>query len=205
MKRFYQKNKIELGIDEAGRGCLFGPICVGSVILGDIELNPPPCEIKDSKKCSPTKRKLLRDYIETNSVAFNVQFIWENDIDSLNVLQATCKGMHQCVDEIQKQMNIDTILVDGNYFPAYLDKDCEWIDHICVPNGDNTYLNIAAASILAKEYRDEYILNLVKENPILERYAIQKNKGYGTAIHMKAIEKYGITEWHRKSFKPCSK
>ena len=203
MKQFYQTNKIELGIDEAGRGCLFGPICIGSVILGDIKLNPPPYEIKDSKKCSPSKRKQLREYIENNSIAFNVQFISENDIDSMNVLQATMKGMHQCIDEILKQIQIDTILVDGNYFTPYLTNDCEWIDHICITNGDNTYLNIAAASILAKEYRDEYILNLVKENPILEKYTIQNNKGYGTSDHMKAIQNYGITQWHRKSFKPC--
>ena len=77
MKQFYQTNKIELGIDEAGRGCLFGPICIGSVILGDIKLNPPPYEIKDSKKCSSSKRKQLREYIENNSIAFNIQFIWE--------------------------------------------------------------------------------------------------------------------------------
>ncbi len=201
LQKFYEENKIEVGLDEAGRGCLLGPVCVGSVILGDIEANPPPCEIKDSKKCSPKNRKILREYIENNSIAYNVQFISEKDIDQLNILHATIKGMHLCVDEITKQINIDTILVDGNYFPIYMDRDCEPIDHVCVPKGDNIYLNIAAASILAKEYRDEYIINLVQHNPQLENYAIQKNKGYGTKAHMDAIKKYGLTEWHRKSFK----
>jgi len=201
LKQFYEKNKIELGLDEAGRGCLFGPVCIGSVILGDIELNPPPYPIRDSKKCSPKIRKILKEYIEQNAIAYNVQFIDEKTIDKLNILQATVRGMHQCVDEILKQVSIDTILVDGNYFPFYFDKDCELIDHVCIPKGDNTYLNIAAASILAKEYHDEYILNLITENPELEKYNLHKNKGYGTKEHLNAIQEYGLTQWHRKSFK----
>ena len=201
LKQFYDKNKIELGIDEAGRGCLFGPVCIGSVILGDIETNPPPYPIRDSKKCSPKITKILKYYIENNAIAYNVQFIDEKTIDKLNILQATVRGMHQCVDEILKQVSIDTILVDGNYFPFYFDKECEPIDHVCIPKGDNTYLNIAAASILAKEYHDEYILNLVKENPELEKYNLHKNKGYGTKEHLNAIQEYGLTQWHRKSFK----
>ena len=201
LKQFHEENKIELGIDEAGRGCLLGPVCIASVILGDIHTFPPPCEIKDSKKCTPKNRKALKDYIETTSIAYHVQFIWENDIDDLNILQATMKGMHLCVDEITKQIEIDTILVDGNYFPIYMDNNFEPIPHLCIPKGDDLYMNIAAASILAKEYRDNYILQLVKENPHLENYAIQKNKGYGTKAHMNAIQKHGLTQWHRKSFK----
>tara|TARA_B100000214_G_scaffold362240_1_gene326478 strand:- start:306 stop:917 length:612 start_codon:yes stop_codon:yes gene_type:complete len=201
LKQFYEKDKIELGIDEAGRGCLFGPVCIGSVILGDIESNPPPYPIRDSKKCSPKIRKILKDYIEQNAIAYNVQFIDEKTIDKLNILQATVRGMHQCVDEVIKQISIDTILVDGNYFPMYFDEDLEPIAHMCIPKGDNTYLNIAAASILAKEYHDEYILNLVKENPELEKYNLHKNKGYGTKDHLNAIKEFGLTQWHRKSFK----
>jgi len=203
LKQFYEKDTIELGIDEAGRGCLIGPVCVGSVILGDIISNPPPFEIKDSKKCSPKKRKILKDYIETNSIAYHVQLIHESDIDKLNILQATMKGMHLCIDEILKEITIDRILVDGNYFPYYTDKDLNVIDHVCIQGGDNKYLNIAAASILAKEYHDEYMINLVKDNPILENYDILNNKGYGTKSHIEAIKEFGSTKWHRKSFKCC--
>jgi ribonuclease HII len=200
MKSFYIENDIELGIDEAGRGCLLGPLCVGSVIMGNIEDNPPPYEIKDSKKCSPKIRKVLREYIENNAIAYNVQLVWEKEIDEVNVLQATMNGMHKCVDEITKEMTIDRILVDGTQFPVYLDSDFEPIEHICVPQGDNIYTNIAAASILAKEYHDEYIVNLVKENPILESYDLLNNKGYGTKKHIDCIKKIGISEWHRNSF-----
>jgi ribonuclease HII len=200
MKKFYQENDIELGIDEAGRGCLLGPLCVGAVIMGDTGSEDPPYQIKDSKKCSPKIRKILREYIENNAIAYNVQFIWEKEIDEVNVLQATMNGMHKCIDEITKEITIDRILVDGTYFNPYLDSDFEPIEHICIPQGDNIYTNIAAASILAKEYHDEYIVNLVKENPQLEEYDLLNNKGYGTQKHIDCIKKIGISEWHRKSF-----
>ena len=201
MKQFYQQNKIEIGLDEAGRGALIGPVCVGAVILGDIINNPPPYTIKDSKKCSPKKRKILREYIENNSIAYSVQFISEKTIDKINVLQATMLGMHKCIDEITKQIDIDTILVDGNYFNIYTNENFEPINHVCVPKGDNTYMNIAAASILAKEYHDEYIENLVKNNPILNNYDLLNNKGYGTKHHINTIKDWGLTEWHRRSVK----
>jgi ribonuclease HII len=200
MKSFYIENNIELGIDEAGRGCLLGPVCVGSVIMGDIKDNLPPYEIKDSKKCSPKIRKILREYIQDNAIAFNVQFIHEKEIDELNILQATMKGMHKCIDEITKQISIDRILVDGTYFNTYLDSEMESIEHVCVPQGDNHYLNIAAASILAKEYHDEYILQLVEKNPILKSYDIHNNKGYGTKKHLDSIKSNGLTQFHRKYF-----
>jgi len=200
MKRFYLENDIELGTDEAGRGCLLGPLCVGAVIMGNIEDNPPPYEIKDSKKCSPKIRKVLREYIENNAIAYNVQFAWEKEIDEVNVLQATMNGMHKCIDEITKEITIDRILVDGTQFNTYLDSEFEPIEHICVPQGDNIYTNIAAASILAKEYHDEYIVNLVKENPQLEEYDLLNNKGYGTKKHIDSIKLNGISDKHRKSF-----
>jgi len=201
MNQYYQENKIEIGIDEAGRGCLIGPVCVSGVILGDIDSNPPPYKIRDSKKCSPQIRKILRDYIETNSIAFSVKFIDEKTIDNINILKATMKGMHLCVDEICNQIKIDTILVDGNYFEPYLDENFEPIDHVCIPKGDDKYLNIAAASILAKEYHDEYIEKLVNDNPELNNYKLLNNKGYGTKDHINAIKEYDLTKWHRKSFK----
>ena len=201
MKNFYQQDSIEIGIDEAGRGCLIGPVCVSGVIMGDIESNPPPYQIRDSKKCSPKIRNILRDYIENNSIAYSVQLINTEEIDKLNILNATLKGMTQCVDEIRKQINIDRILVDGNQFNIYMTEDFEPIEHICIPKGDDKYINIAAASILAKEYHDDYIKNLVNENSQLQNYNLLKNKGYGTKDHMNAIKEYGSTKWHRKSFK----
>jgi len=204
MKNYYKSQNLEVGLDEAGRGCLLGPVVVGAVIMNDIRDNPPPCEIKDSKKCSEKNRKLLRKYIEENSIAYNVQFIYEKDIDKHNILQSTMIGMHHCLDDITSVINIDTILVDGNYFEKYNDKNTfEFIPHVCIPGGDNEYINIAAASILAKEYRDEYILKLCEDNSILKNYDIDKNKGYGTKTHMEALKDFGPTKWHRKSFKPC--
>ena len=201
MNKFYQENKIELGIDEAGRGCLIGPVCIAGVILTNIEDNPPPYKIRDSKKCTPKIRKILREYIENNSIAFSVQLINEKIIDDINILKATMKGMHLCIDDILKQINIDTILIDGNHFDPYLDQNFEPINHICIPKGDDKYLNIAAASILAKEYHDEYIHKLVNENPQLNNYKLLNNKGYGTKDHKNAIKEYGLTQWHRKSYK----
>ena len=202
LKQFYEKDKIEIGIDEAGRGCLLGPVCVAAVILPSLEDNPPPFEIKDSKKVTERRRKILREYIEENALAYSIQLISESEIDKINILQATVKGMHLCVTDILKQMEIDTILVDGNYFKIYNHPETgEPINHVCVKGGDNEYLNIAAASILAKDFRDEYMINLVKENECLEKYGITKNKGYGTKVHMEAIKENGLTEWHRKSFK----
>ena len=113
--------------------------------------------------------------------------------------------MHKCLDDISTRQSFDTILVDGNHFETYYSsqKD-EFIPHHCIIKGDNTYKSIAAASVLAKTYRDQYIIQLVKEHPELEKYDIINNKGYGTKKHMEAIKKYGITQWHRKTFKPCS-
>jgi len=204
MKQFYEHDKLEVGLDEAGRGCLLGPVVVGAVIMNDIRDTPPPHEIKDSKKCSPKIRNELRKYIESNSIAYNVQFVHENEIDKHNILQSTMIGMHRCLDNITSVINVDTILVDGTYFEKYKNNNSfEFLSHICIPGGDNKYLNIAAASILAKEYHDEYIINLCKENVILKNYDIDNNKGYGTKSHMEALKDFGPTKWHRKSFKPC--
>jgi len=205
MKQFYEKNKIEVGLDEAGRGCLFGPVCVGAVIWLDEDpiKDDKNYEIKDSKKVSEKKRTLLKDYIKDNSIAYNIQLIHHDDIDKYNILQATLRGMRLCLDNITDIINIDTILVDGNHFDFYSDKNDNYIDHVCVIDGDNIYKSIAAASILAKTYRDEWIYKLVDENPELEKYDLKNNKGYGTKRHLDAIKEYGITKWHRKSFGIC--
>ena len=202
MDQYYEKDKLELGIDEAGRGCLFGPVSVAGVIWLDEEPDPS-IEIKDSKKLSLKKRLLAYDYILENSIANNSVLIHNEDIDKDNILKSTLKGMHKCVDNILDYISIDTILVDGNQFKLYMDKNGECVNHQCVINGDNIYKSIAAASILAKTARDNYIIDLVKANPELEKYDIRNNKGYGTKKHLDAIREYGITKWHRKTFGIC--
>ena len=204
MQQYYEKNKLEIGLDEAGRGSLLGPVFTSGVILNDIGVLPPPYPIKDSKKCSAKVRRELRKYIEQNSIAYCVEMIDCDRIDKVNILNATMEGMEKCVDNITSVINVDRLLVDGNYFPTYMDKSTfTHIPHVCIPRGDDKYLNIAAASILAKEYRDDYILKLCDLNGILNNYDIKNNKGYGTKSHMEALKEFGPTEFHRKSFKPC--
>ena len=204
LKQFYEKNKLEVGLDEAGRGCLLGPVCIAGVIWLD-EDPDDKIILKDSKKCSRKYREECYDYILDNCISYNIQLIDNDEIDKKNILQCSIDGMHLCLDEISKNINFDTILVDGNHFKCYYSKELdEYIYHRCVIKGDDTYKSIAAASILAKTYRDNYIEKLVRENPELEKYDIFNNKGYGTKKHLDAIEKYGITKWHRKTFKPCN-
>jgi len=202
MEQYFEKDKLELGIDEAGRGCLFGPVSVAGVIWLNEEPNPS-IEIKDSKKLPLKKRLLAYDYILENSIANSSVLIHHDDIDKDNILKSTLKGMHKCVDNILDYISIDTILVDGNQFKLYMDANGECVDHQCVINGDNIYKSIAAASILAKVNRDNYILNLCEEYPELKKYDIHNNKGYGTKKHLDAIKEYGITKWHRKTFGIC--
>lgn len=204
MEQYYENNKLEIGLDEAGRGCLLGPVFTAGVIMNDIKSNPPPYEIKDSKKCSAKIRSVLRKYIEENSISYCVEMIDTDRIDKVNILNSTMEGMEKCIDNITAVINVDRLLVDGNYFPPYMNKhNLEYIPHVCVKGGDDKYLNIAAASILAKEYHDEYIIQLCKTYPELENYDIKNNKGYGTKSHMEGLKEFGTTNFHRKSFKPC--
>ena len=207
LEQFYEKDKIEVGIDEAGRGCLFGPVCVASVIW----LNEDPIDgtvdknynIIDSKKCSQKKKNILKDYIKENCIGYSIELLDNEYIDKHNILESTLNCMHKCLDNITNKHNIDTILVDGNHFNIYEDKNDKMISYMCVIDGDNKYKSIAASSILAKTYRDEYIKKLVEDNPELKSYDIHNNKGYGTKKHIEAIKKYGITKWHRKTFGIC--
>jgi len=203
LEPFMTEGKVEVGLDEAGRGCLMGPVCVAGVILDPNCTESPKYPLKDSKKCSPKIREYLCGYIERNALAYSVQFVKEGEIDAINILQATMKGMHRCLEEIEGKTAFDTILVDGTYFPYYTDKNFEVVDHVCVKGGDDTYQSIAAASILAKVYRDRYIVKLVSEETCLEAYDIANNKGYGTKKHMEALRELGPTKYHRLSFKPC--
>ena len=170
LKPFHTKDKIEIGIDEAGRGCLMGPVCVAAVVLNpDCEVSPPYV-IKDSKKCSEKKKNALREYIETHAIAYSVKMISVQEIDSLNILQATMKGMHQCIDDIRKTLEPDSLLVDGTYFNYYMTEDmeaCHYVYRVAMISS-----SIAAASILGK-HRDEY---MKQENPILQEH---EDTGYG--------------------------
>ena len=203
LKKYHTENILEVGIDEAGRGCLFGPVCIGAVILKDSD-DPLMNEIKDSKKLSEKKKNILYDFIKNNSIAYSVQFLNHEEIDKYNILQTTLNGMHKCLDEIDEKVNIENILVDGNHFPPYFSiKQDKFLKHNCIINGDNEYLNIAAASILAKVSRDNYIKDLCEKNEIYNKYNLAKNKGYGTKQHLDAIKEFGITDLHRKTFAPC--
>lgn len=175
------------GIDEVGRGVLAGPVVTAAVILPkdfDNEL------IKDSKKLSEKKRKQAYDIIIESAIDYSVDFVGPDFVDDMNILEATMFGMHKSLSNLKTIP--EHILVDGNYFNGYKD-----IDHTCVIKGDNTYYSIAAASILAKVTRDEYMKDLHKEYP---KYNWKSNKGYGSKEHITKIQSEGITPHHRKSF-----
>ena len=210
LKQYDCESDVEVGLDEAGRGCLFGPVCVAGVIW--VKEDPEhiyrkkQIEVKDSKKCSENYRNECYGYIVDNSIDYSIHLLDNDIIDEKNILQCSIEGMHMCLDSISKKNKINNILVDGNHFNTYYSSSLDdFISHKCVIKGDGIYKSIAAASILAKTYRDNYIIRLCDENPILEKYGIRKNKGYGTKQHMDAIHEHGITKWHRKSFSPCNK
>jgi ribonuclease HII len=198
LKRYHTINKLEVGVDEVARGCLVGRVYAAAVIwnpkLEFFEIKIP--DIKDSKKLNKKKRKELRTFIEKYAIEYSIGWVDEKEIDEINIRNATYKAMHIALDKLKNKP--DLILVDGNYFPKYKDIDFE-----CIIKGDNQYLSIAAASILAKTYRDEYIDELIEQNPELEKYNWSKNSGYSTKDHINSIKKYGITDYHRKTFGIC--
>ena len=183
----FSKFKYEAGIDEAGRGSLAGPVTAAAVILGKDLINK---DLNDSKKLSPKKRLELKKYIEKNALAYSVAFVNSSHIDKNNILNSTFKAMHMSLEGLD--IKPDFILVDGNLFKPYRN-----LKHKCIIKGDQQYQNIAAASILAKTYRDEYMSNLHIKFP---EYDWIKNKGYGTKYHIDMIKKFGRTKYHRKSF-----
>ena len=203
MELSYSNDKtiLEAGIDEAGRGCLSGRVYVGAVILPYEIHDEKYKEIKDSKKLSKKKRKELKEYIENIAIAFNVSYSEPSEIDRQNILQATLNTMHEAVDGLSKQP--DLLLVDGNRWNIYTTKDGDVIPHQLIKGGDNLYYSIAAASILAKVYHDEYVENLCKETPDYLKYDWLNNMCYGTKKHIEAIKIYGITKHHRKTFGIC--
>jgi len=184
----YIKTGMEAGTDEAGRGCLAGPVTAAAVILPKRFKN---ALLNDSKIVTSSNRKILKKIIEKEALGYSVRFIDNGKIDEINILNASILAMHHCIDDLK---TIPAhILVDGNRFKAY-----KSIPHLCIVQGDGKYMNIAAASILAKTYRDAYMEMIHLEFPM---YNWKQNKGYGTAEHRAAIIKYGITKYHRLSFK----
>ena len=186
MKKF-SKFKHEAGVDEAGRGSLAGPVTAAAVILGK---NFKGKNLDDSKKLSQSKRLELKKFIEKNALAYSVAFVSTYQIDKNNILNSTFEAMHKSIEGLS--IEPDFILVDGNLFKPYRD-----LKYKCIIKGDQKYQNIAAASILAKTYRDEYMSNLHIKFP---EYNWIQNKGYGTKFHIDMITKLGRTKYHRKSF-----
>ena len=211
LNKFYNENSdfLEIGIDEAGRGPLFGRVYTGAVILPK-DVNFEFDKMKDSKKFSSIKKiNEVADYIKGNALAWNVSYNDENVIDNINIRQSVLNSMHNSIKNIISDNNEYLLLVDGNDFKPYMrfkENDNEYlpVNHKCIEGGDNKYCAIAAASILAKTERDKYINELCEENPeLIDRYGIDKNKGYGTKKHLDGIKNYGITKWHRKTYGIC--
>lgn len=178
----------EVGTDEAGRGCLAGPVTAAALILPKNFKNGI---LNDSKLLSESKRTALRPLIENKAIGFGVAHVYPEEIDKINILNASILAMHKAIDKLKIEPKF--IIVDGNRFKVYRNIDFE-----CIVKGDSKYMSIAAASVLAKTYRDDYMERLHEEFPM---YNWKKNKGYPTKEHREAIRKYGITKYHRKSFR----
>lgn len=213
LKKYYSDDitTLEIGIDEAGRGPMFGRVYTGAVILPK-DNSFDHYLMKDSKRFHSKKKiQEAAEYIKKNAVAWSVGYSDENIIDKINIRVATHQAMHKAVRDIIGTNENNTryhLLVDGNDFTPFMsfDDDIGLVQtpHICIEGGDNKYTAIAAASILAKVERDAYIVELCREDPTLdERYGLLSNNGYGTKIHMDGIKTYGISKYHRKTFGIC--
>ena len=187
LRSYMYHNLIEAGCDEAGRGCLAGPVVAAAVILPKNFKHPV---LNDSKKLTPKQRLELRDEIMESAVAWSVSFVDNEEIDIMNILRASVKAMHKAIDGLQKVPQF--LLIDGNRFYPY-----KSINHSTIIRGDSIYFSIAAASVLAKTHRDEYMDKIHNEFP---EYGWNRNKGYATLYHRAAILKNGITPYHRRSF-----
>tara|TARA_B100000900_G_scaffold89062_1_gene72492 strand:+ start:490 stop:1089 length:600 start_codon:yes stop_codon:yes gene_type:complete len=188
LKYNYSEHDLECGLDEAGRGCLAGPVTAAAVILKPGFKNSL---IDDSKKLSFKTREELSKIIISNSLAYSIKNIYPEKIDEINILNASILAMHKCIDNLKLKPNF--LIIDGNRFHNY-----KKIPHKTIVKGDAKYMSIASASILAKYFRDVFMQDLDKKFP---EYLWKKNKGYPTQYHKEAIKKFGITPHHRKSFK----
>ena len=183
----YYEGKVEAGCDEAGRGCLAGSVYAAAVIFPGNYQNE---ELNDSKKLTDKRRKQLREIIQRDAVAWAVGIVSPEEIDKINILNASILAMHRALDQLK--VRPEAVIVDGNRFKPY-----QSLPHTTIVKGDGKYLSIAAASILAKTYRDDYMDKLAEEYP---QYDWLSNKGYPTKKHREAIRQYGITPYHRKTF-----
>ncbi|WP_179344094.1 ribonuclease HII [Winogradskyella ursingii] len=188
LKKQFSSLKFECGTDEAGRGCLAGPVTAAAVILPKIFEN---LILNDSKRLTHKNRLLLKSIIEEEALSFAFAHIFEDEIDNINILNASIKAMHCSIEKLKVEPSF--IIVDGNKFKPY-----KSIPHQTIIKGDSKYLSIAAASVIAKTTRDSYMEDIHKEYPM---YNWKKNKGYPTKEHRAAIRKFGITKYHRKSFR----
>ena len=187
LQSHYYEGKIEAGCDEAGRGCLAGSVYAAAVILPEDYQNEL---LNDSKQLTEKKRYQLREIIERDAVAWAVGIVTPEEIDKINILNASILAMHRALDQLK--VRPEAIIVDGNRFKPY-----QKLPHTTIVKGDGKYLSIAAASILAKTYRDDYMNQLTEEYP---QYDWRSNKGYPTKKHREAIKQFGITPYHRKSY-----
>jgi len=188
LKSSFTPDKIEAGCDEAGRGCLAGPVVAAAVIW---DRNVDSGALNDSKKLSVKEREILEIEIREKALAFAIAEVWNEEIDKINILNASFRAMHLAVSELNRVPEL--LLIDGNRFKPYASIDFE-----CVVKGDGQYASIAAASILAKTHRDRLMQKLAGQHP---EYGWHQNVGYPTAKHRAAIQKYGATSYHRRSFK----
>ena len=213
-RKFYneEENTFEIGVDEVGRGPMFGRVYTAAVILPKDGIDYSL--FKDSKKFTSFKKlKAVSEYIKEHALYWSINYESEEMIDKINIRQATFSSMHKSIAGVLKKMYDSNnhskvfLLIDGTDFKPYKtmkDDNLVVYEHECVKGGDAEYSNIAAASILAKVERDEYILDMCEKYPKLkEYYSLDSNKGYGAKIHLEGIKKYGITKWHRKSFGCC--
>lgn len=191
LKSFFLESTVEAGLDEAGRGCLAGPVVAAFVILPNDYFHP---YLNDSKQLNKKQREALKKEIEQEALDYAVAEVDNHEIDRINILNASFLAMHKALEEAK--LIPELLLVDGNRFKKY-----QKIMHECIVQGDMKYFSIAAASILAKTHRDQLMLELSSSHPA---YGWDKNMGYATLYHRKAIEKHGISPYHRKTFAPCS-
>ena len=187
LKPFYNVDLIEAGCDEAGRGCLAGSVYAAAVILPKDYVNE---ELDDSKKLTKKRRYALREIVQRDALAWAVGIVSSDEIDKINILNASILALHRALDQLN--LRPEYIIVDGNRFKKYQD-----IPYSTIVKGDGMYLSIAAASVLAKTYRDDYMNELAEQYP---QYDWKNNKGYPTKKHRTAIKEYGITPFHRKSY-----
>lgn len=231
MLEYYPSTEGEAAVDEAGRGCLAFDVCAAAVVFppyekDDMHNRVPPetfkslSRIKDSKKMSAATRDRLSDFIKSFATAYGIGTCSPAEIDELNILHATHLAMHRALDAVSEKLRIKNIVIDGTHFQAYFppknaEIDCDgyndddaplWLPHACVPQGDATHVNIAAASILAKTHRDKLVESYCSADPSLDqKYAFLSNKAYGTARHLEGLRLHGATNFHRKTYAPVTR